>query len=118
MLEELERLSAEATRGPWVAEPDPGHACEACGEDCSPEAALLRSRATTGGVALVLIDDRAAANGALIAAMRNALPELIAAAREKARLDAELLREKTASGFLRRDVARLEAEALAATEKP
>ena len=75
--EKLRELLAAATRGPWHVEADPGSTCAECGEDCDTEAALIRSTATTGGVALVMVDDRAQSNAALIVEAVNALPSIL-----------------------------------------
>jgi hypothetical protein len=84
---EVKRLDAEATPGEWRAEADPGTDCEACLETSSPQAALVRSYHSAGGIAVVLTDDREKANAALIAYYRTAAPLLAA---EVERLRAEV----------------------------
>lgn len=87
---EVKRLDAEATPGEWRAEADPGTDCEACLETSSPQAALVRSYHSAGGIAVVLTDDREKANAALIAYYRTAAP-LLAAEVERLRAEVDRL---------------------------
>lgn len=90
LLADLEAAEARATRGPWEFRPtlsSSGRECEECGafvDPCGPSIVAPIPPATEPGcvsLAVANLDggpSRDAANGAFIAAARNALPRLLA----------------------------------------
>lgn len=70
-------VAAKATPGPLYSEEDPGADCPECDAPQETEYALIRSKTTTGGVAIVMEDDRAEKNALLYVLAVNALTALL-----------------------------------------